>query len=187
MFRDKSRLLIPIIWVSSWLCQMSLPWIVLQRSCQFLQGTYRAVSLMFLFFFQAICILCCNMFACGQGALLVPHLGRAKKSASVCCFIRHLPNPKVLQKMETTSTSYYKTAVKISALENIQYNFQGMIHLTWCRHLYLNRSFQVPFIVSVETKTVFFQNRCLEWLEEDMLPKNLFLLTHCNVCNNYSC
>lgn len=34
------------------------------------------------------------------------------------------PNPKVLQKMETTSTSYYKTAVKIGALGNQEYSVQ---------------------------------------------------------------
>lgn len=75
----------------------------------------------------------------------------------------------------------------LSVPGNIQCNFQVMIHLTWCRHLHLNQSFQALLIGSVETKTVFFQNRCLEWLEEDLLPKNLFLLTHCNGCNNYSC
>lgn len=75
----------------------------------------------------------------------------------------------------------------LSVTRNIHYNFQCMIHLTWCRHLYLNRSLQAPFIVNVETKRAFFQNRCLEWLGEVMLPKILVLLRRCNVHNNYSC
>lgn len=66
------------------------------------------------------------------------------------------PNPKVLQKMETTSTSYYKTASKFSVTRNIQYNFQGMIHLMETSIPKLNWSLQALFIVNLETKTVFF-------------------------------